>query len=465
MFIYHERDGRPVYNWQYVDDLFDRMLERRVRPFVEMTFFPRDITPDPGVNGHGDLCWWGGHATPPADFARWTEVLQHFARHSIQRYGADEVRQWYFEIWNEPNLDGFWRGTQQHFFEMYKSVSLGLKAVDPLLRIGGPSTSSYHPDEAIYKKLMLKKDISASDFIGVVSKGPWIEDFLAYCEKENLPLDFVSSHPYPTSYPIDSDGNHLEVSRPVFSTHDDILWLRSVMAKTRYSNAEIHLTEWSSSPSIQDYTHDYLQEATFIVKVNLDCIGLTQSLSYWTFTDVFEETGAADSVFSGCFGLVNFQGIVKPAFHAYRMLHLLGDYELHREEGCILTRSSANNHLSALLYNYPPEVLASVPISRKSRAIAEQTLATGSSRTAALHLDGIRPGARFTVETLDKEHGFAIRAWQKMGSPEPPTRNQAAELRTNGMATQEAKIEAGPDGVLRWTGTLDPWAVIAIHQD
>ena len=241
------------------------------------------------------------------------------------------MRNWYFEIWNEPNLEGFWRGTQQQFFDMYKVISQAIKAIDPQLRIGGPSTSSFHPDEEVYQRLKAKKDITAADFIGVESKAPWMVEFLSYCEAQNLPLDFVSSHPYPTSYPIDSAGNQLEVSRPVTSTREDILWLRRAMAKTRYKDAEIHLTEWSSSPSIQDFTRDYPQEATFIVKVNLDCIGLVQSLAYWTFTDIFEEAGAADTVFNGGFGLVNFQGIAKPGFHAYRMLHRLGDTELHRK--------------------------------------------------------------------------------------------------------------------------------------
>jgi xylan 1,4-beta-xylosidase len=460
MFVYHEKDGVPVYNWQYVDDLYDRMLARGIRPFVEMTFFPKDISHD-----NGGLCWWNAHATPPQDFTRWKEVIEHFIRHCIDRYGIGEVRAWYFEIWNEPNLEGFWRGTQKHFFEMFKTISLAIKAIDPELRIGGPSTSSYHPDEDVYNRLKAKQDISAADFIGVVSKAPWMEDFLAYCEAENLPLDFVSSHPYPTTYPIDSAGNQLEVSRPVTSTREDILWLRGAMAKTRYKNAEIHLTEWSSSPSIQDFTRDYPQEATFIVKVSLDCIGLTQSLAYWTFTDIFEEAGAADTVFNGGFGLVNFQGIVKPGFHAYRMLHGLGDLELHREDGAIVTRHSSNGALSALLYHYPPEVIAAVPIAKKSREIPENTLATGHARNVDLMLRGLTPGATFLVETLDADHGFAFRAWQQIGSPEPPTREQEAVLRERAMATAKESIQADSNGTLRWSRSIQPWAIVSIRQE
>lgn len=458
MFVYREEQGKPIYNWQYIDELYDRMLAIGIRPFVELTFFPKDIAHDEGT-----FAWWRGHGTPPRNFDRWSELIGNFVKHCQSRYGQNEVRKWYFEAWNEPNLEGFWNGTKQQFFEMYKAVATTIKSIDPELRVGGPSTSSFHPDEATYQQLAKKKDISAKDYIGVVSKGPWIEDFLSFCEKENLPLDFVSAHPYPTSYPIDSAGNHLELSRPVSSTKEDILWLRKAMAKTRYANAEIHLTEWSSSPSLSDYEHDFPQEATYIVKVNLDCIGLAQSLSYWTFSDVFEEAGGAATIFSGGFGLVNFQGIVKPSFHAYRMLNLLGDLELHREEGCIVSRNSATGQISALLYNYPEEVLASPPLSKNNPQIAEQTLAIGSSRMATIHLSGLPADAAYLMETVDAHHGFAYRDWQTMGSPEPPTREQNAQLQKLAWSTKKDLIKTNQSGELHWNGEIPAWAVIAIY--
>ncbi len=458
MFVYRELQGKPVYNWQYIDELYDRMLSIGIRPFVELTFFPKDV-----AHEEGTFAWWRGHGTPPKDFVRWSEIIANFVKHCQQRYGPEEVRKWYFEAWNEPNLEGFWNGTQQQFFEMYKAVATTIKSIDPLLRVGGPSTSSFHPDEATYRRLATKKDISAKDYIGVESKGPWIEDFLAYCANENLPLDFITAHPYPTSYPIDSAGNHLEVSRPVTSTREDILWLRKVMSKTPYAKAEIHLTEWSSSPSISDYEHDFPQEAAYIVKVNLDCLGLANSLSYWTFTDVFEEAGGASTIFSGAFGLVNFQGIVKPSFHAYRMLNLLGDSELHREEGCIVTRRAKTSQISALLYNYPSEVLAAPPLSKSNPAVAEQTLTMGSARSASLSLHGLKAGDSYILETVDAHHGFAYRDWQAMGSPEPPTREQTAELRKLAWATQKSVVTINTAGEFHWSGGIAPWAIIAIY--
>ena len=287
---------------------------------------------------------------------------------------------------------------------------------------------------------------------------------MAFCKREDLPVDFVSSHPYPTSYPIDSAGNGLEISRPVTCTFTDIQWLRKTIAGSAYARAEIHLTEWSSSPSPRDHTHDYLQAATYIVKVNLDCEGLTDSLSYWTFTDVFEEGGAGDSVFHGGFGLINFQGIVKPAFHAYRMLNQLGDEELKKEEGMVVTRDSKTGKISLLLYHYPGEVIAAVPVSKGSRDIAEQTLATGSTRKYTLEISDLTPNTEFEIEILDQEHAFALRDWQKMGSPEPPTREQTQILKSNAWNTKKEQVKADSNGVLQWEQIFSPWTVALLKE-
>jgi len=459
MFVYREENGKPVYNWQYIDELFDSMLQTGVRPFVELGFFPAAMSPKP------TCFWWGGHGTPPADFNKWKMLVENFIRHCQARYGKEETHKWYFEVWNEPNLGGFWNGTQQQYFELYKTTVTAIKAIDPALQVGGPATSSYHPDEAVYNRLKSKKEITAEDFIGVECKGPWIEDFLNFCGKEKLPVDFVSSHPYPTSYPIDNEGNGLEISRPVNCTFTDIQWLRKTIANSKFPHAQIHLTEWSSSPSPRDHTHDYLQAATYIAKVNVDCIGLANSLSYWTFTDVFEEGGAGDSIFHGGFGLINFQGIVKPAFHAYRMLNQLGDVSILRTKMGILTRNSSTGKLIGLFYNYPAEVIAAAPISKGSCDVAEKTLATGKDQGLSVLIRDLKPNAHFTVEILDKQHGFALGEWRKMGSPDPPTREQTQLLKKLAMNTQKEQIRSDEKGMLNLELTLSPWAVVLLKED
>jgi len=458
MFVMKRVDGEVVYNWQYIDDLFDRMLDLNVRPFVELGYFPYDISKD------ATCFWWGGHGTPPADFTEWKNLVEAFVYHCLHRYGKDEVYTWYFEVWNEPNLKGFWNGSMEQYFEMYKITANAIKAIDSNLRVGGPATSGYHPDEGVYEKLSKQKEIKSEDFENIQCKGPWIEEFLSFCENENLAVDFVSSHPYPTTYPFDEQKNYFELSRPINCTHKDITWLNKVVKNSKYNNAEIELTEWNSSPSSRDYTHDYLQAATYVVKINLDCIGLANSLSYWTFTDVFEEAGAGNSMFYGGFGMVNYQGIVKPVFHAYRFLNMLGDEELIRKDNYIVTRNSDSRFISALMYNYPSEIKTAAPISRGSREIAEKTLNTGSAEEYSIVLTGLKAGSEFEVEVLDENNGFVLKKWFEMGMPDPATREQTKELKDYAMNTKKYILKSDNNGNLVWDIELLPWAIAVLKQ-
>jgi xylan 1,4-beta-xylosidase len=460
MFVFnYDKDSNVVYNWQYIDDVYDRMLDIGVRPFVEFSFFPKAMSPE------ATCFWWGGHGTPPADYNNWQKMVEAFLKHCIQRYGIEEVRKWYFEVWNEPNLNGFWNGTKEQYFQLYKVTATTVKSVDNQFRVGGPATSSYHPAEGVYDSLHKAiKDIKPSDFETVQCYGPWIQDFLSYCEKENLPVDFVSSHPYPTTYPFGNGGGQFEMSRPVNSLMMDLTWLNATIKNSKYKNAEIQLTEWSSSPSNRDHTHDYLQAATYIVKANLECMGMANSLSYWIFTDIEEEGGAGSSVFHGGWGLVNFQGVAKPAFHAYRFLNDLGDESIFKEEGIIITKHTKTGFVTGLVYNYPAEVIEAAPISIGSRDKAEKTLNTGSAEQIKLNLTGLKPNSKFEIEIVDKDNAFALKSWQAMGSPEPPTREQTKELKVMGLKTLKFNVEANSKGELKWNYSLKPWAIALIRQ-
>lgn len=203
-------------------------------------------------------------------------------------------------------------------------------------------------------------DVEALDWRPV-----WVEDFIAYCHTNQVPLDFIATHPYPQDFPLDDlvTGRTVRMKRGVDATLHDLRLLRQIVDNSPFPKAEIQLTEWSSSPSSRDFTHDCLPAAAFLVKANIESAGLVDSLSYWTFTDVFEEKGAGDTIFHGGFGLVNYQGIVKPAFHAYRFLNALGDEVIARTNGVIVTRKKSTGKLTALIYNYPSEVKISLPTS------------------------------------------------------------------------------------------------------
>jgi xylan 1,4-beta-xylosidase len=457
MFVYKEVKNKVQYNWQYIDILFDRMLDIGVRPFVELGFMPKDLASKDDVQ-----FWWKTSVSPPKDYQKWADLVSAFTKHCIERYGLEEVRQWYFEVWNEPNLKGFWNGTKAQYFELYKVSANAIKAIDNQLLVGGPSTSNYVPDARFEGEVEDKtnhKTLTTKDINNLEWRGVWIKDFLQYCEKEKLPVDFVSTHPYPTDWALDPmTGKGGGVFREVNATRKDLEWLNKTIAESTYPKAKIHLTEWSSSPSSRDNTHDSLQAATYVIKANVDCIGLTNSMSYWTFTDVFEEKGAGDTLWHGGFGMINLQGIVKPTFHAYRFLHQLGDEILQKEEGLIVTKHTKTGKITALIYHYPPEYKDVV------NGNVEAVLKTGTPRKFSFDLSNLSKKATFQVETLDVDNGFAMTAWRKMGTPQYPSREQTKQLRMSAMATKKETLTADNKGKFAFEKTVTSWTCVLIQQ-
>jgi len=459
MFLYREDEhGNPVYNFQYVDDLFDRMLATGARPFVELSFVPDEL-----AKVKGTTFWWKANGSPPTDYNKWADMVRHLVEHCVARYGQREVESWYFEVWNEPNLYGFFAGTQQQYFELYKLTAETIKKIDPVLRVGGPTTSNFNLDEAALKQAQASG--KPFDPLDIPWKPVWVEDFLTWCQQNKLPVDFVSTHPYPQDFAIDEPGKPRggKYRRSIDATRDDLRLLRKMIDASAYPKAGIELTEWNSSPSPTDHSHDSLAAAAFIAKTNLESIGNVDSLSYWVFTDVFEENRLTDSIFHGGFGLINYQQIVKPAFHAYRFMNQLGDTTLAQTVGALVSRDSKSGKVSAVAYNYPKEMRVSLPLT-DTIADADKIDSTGSPREFNLTLTHLASNAAFEIETLDRAHGDAVAAWEQMGSPEPPTREQTELLRKLAWATNKEIVRADASGRLEIKATLPAWAVVLVRE-
>src|SRR3984957_20493732 len=164
--VYDEDDqGHPVYNFSYVDQIYDGLLKNGVRPFVEISFMPKKLALRQDVHPF----WYKQIVSPPKDYKKWDDLIRAIGQHLVDRYGLNEVAQWYFEVWNEPNID-FWTGDpkQATYFELYDHTARSLKSVSPRLRVGGPATSSAH----------------------------WVDAFIQHAAAQNVPTDFISSHGY-----------------------------------------------------------------------------------------------------------------------------------------------------------------------------------------------------------------------------------------------------------------------------
>jgi beta-xylosidase len=158
-------NDRLLYSFLNVDRVFDFILSIGMRPFVELSFMPKAI-----ASGKKTVFSYQGNVTPPKSLRAWAVLVRKLASHWIKRYGRAEVREWFFEVWNEPNLKAFWTGTKDDYFELYGTTAAALKRVDPLLNVGGPATA----------------------------KDAWIPEFLQMCSRECVAVDFVSTHHHPT---------------------------------------------------------------------------------------------------------------------------------------------------------------------------------------------------------------------------------------------------------------------------
>jgi xylan 1,4-beta-xylosidase len=391
--VYDEdKQGNPVYNFSYVDQIYDGLLEQGVRPFVEISFMPRKLASRPVTQSFK----YRPFVAPPRDYARWDALMSAFATHLVERYGIEEVAQWYFEVWNEPNLD-FWAGTpsQPTYFTLYDHTAKALKAVSPRLRVGGPSTA----------------------------QAAWVGAFIRHTSEAHVPMDFVSTHVYAN-----------DTAKDVFRTQEKISRADMVCRAAQKVHDEVAASERPDVPIIwSEYNASYFNEPTvtdatfmgpWLANTIRRCDGLTEMMSYWTFSDVFEEQGVVRRPFWGGFGLIAAGGIPKPAFNAFKILHQLGTERLEVNSDHALVTRRKDGTLVIALWNYVPPGQTGAPTTMSLRLPPE-------ARTAK-------------ISHLDAEHGDVHGEYARMGSPQFPTRAQlGALIKASVLPRAEAVAVAG----------------------
>jgi xylan 1,4-beta-xylosidase len=412
--VYDEdASGNPIYNFSYVDQIYDGLLSNNVRPFVELSFMPRKLTSDPNAL---HPFWYKQNVAPPKDWGKWEQLIEAFSRHLVQRYGEDEVTQWYFEVWNEPNID-FWSGTPKEstYYDLYDHTARALKRVSPRLRVGGPATA----------------------------QAAWADRFLAHCKEKNVPVDFVSSHVYGNDKSEDVFGTHETISRnemvcrAVKKVHQQI-------AASPYPRIPLIWTEYNADYSNQTQVTDSAYMGPFLANTIRQCDGLTEMMSYWDFSDVFEEQGVVKTPFYGGFGLFAERSIPKAAFNDFALLHRLGDTRLDVNSDSALVTRRKDGSLAIALWNL---------------SLPEEA---GSPRTVTLHFKAPPHARSAHVTIVDDTHGSPLPTVLKLGQPPSPTPSQIEELRKAAAlpAPQSLAIIKGS-----LTVTLQPHALALIEVE
>ena len=409
--VYSEdKQGNAVYNWSYVDHIYDGLLANGVRPYVEISFMPKALAAQLDYQPF----WYRPIVSPPKDYAKWDALITAFAQHLVDRYGIDEVSQWYFEVWNEPNID-FWAGSPKEptYFELYDNTARALKAVSPRIRVGGPATA----------------------------QAAWVSDLIAHATQDHVPLDFVSTHVYGN----DSAQNVFHDDRPVPPHGMVCLAVKKVHDEIEHSarpTLPLIWSEFNATYSNQQEITDSIYMGPWLANTISHCDGMTKMMSYWTFSDVFEEQGVIKTPFYGGFGLLAEDGIPKPSFDAFQLLHELGDKRLPEEAGDVLATRRADGILVFAAWNLV------------------EPGADGTSKTIAFDLKGVGADARATIRRVDSSHGDTLDAWKKMGSPKYPTQAQIEALR-KASETGPPEVRSIHDG--RLTLTLPPMGLAVVE--
>jgi len=440
MMVYREENGQPIVNWQYVDLVYDHWLAIGIRPFVELGFMPYDL-----ASGEETVFWWRGNITPPKNWERWDWFIEQFTRHIIERYGLDEVRRWYFEVWNEPALSVFWKDADfDAYMELYAHTVRTLKRIDPQLRVGGPSSHGFGEH---------------------VGEPPWGKEFLAACAERQLPVDFFSAHPYPTLYPVDLEGRGYMTWDGPDRLLIDARGCEKLLLASAYPNVERHYTEWSSSPSPRDPVHDTAFEAAFIVDNNWRARGLMDSLSFWVVSDIFEECRQGDTPFHGGFGLVNVQGLKKASYHGYWFLSQLGEEVLAEGDSYAVTRRR-DGTLAILLWNYchyRDDANDSRLLAAAEPGEIYELFNVQPPREFTLKVAGMGALARVQMTRFDREHGSAYDAWVDMGAPRHIRPDDLKVLRRRMELDVSVQRVATPANALEWTVAVQPFGVTLLE--
>lgn len=400
-----------LYSFFNADQIFDFLLSIGMKPFVELSFMPSAL-----ASGGKTVFHYRGNVTPPKDYEQWATLIRKLVAHWVERYGLAEVRQWLFEVWNEPNLAAFGSGNQSDYFTLYRYTAAAIKAIDEGIRVGGPATAM----------------------------NAWIADFLEFCGKNQIPADFVSTHHYPTdAFGAEDDDTETQLSK----SRRSVLRDQAREVRRQAGNKPVYYTEWSSSSNPRDAMHDEPYSAAFVIKTIMEANGLVQGYSYWTFSDIFEENYFPSVPFHGGFGLLNIHGIAKPTYRAYELLHHVGT-ELLPVEGIHATVDvwviRGDQNVTILITNF---ALPRHPIEAQSVRIT---------------LRNVTAPIKATIQRIDRNHANAKRRWQDMGEPEYLSSAALAELHAASRFREDGQACRFQDGVIELDVVVPALGIAAV---
>ncbi len=418
--VHKDEDGTEEveYCFTYLDLVMDRYLKLGLEPFLELGFMPKEL-----ASGDQTVFYWKGQVTPPKSYEGWCDLVTATLSHLMERYGADRVVTWPVEVWNEPNLPGFWKDAdQQEYFKLFKTTFQAIKALDARFRVGGPAVCG------------------GSDV-------PWITAFTECCEKEGLKIDFVSRHHYTTELPKREGHYGYPALQDPFMGFDNLQSTRDIVdSHDCYKGLPIHITEFNTSYVPNAPLHDTNRNAAFLSH-QLSRLGdFAESYSYWTFGDIFEEFGVPFTPFHGGFGLVANGCIPKPTMWSFAFFkELMGGEAIYRDDHSVFVQMP-DGKVRGVLWNYERAGEA-----EEAEIQVELPLASKGSLGA------------LTFKTVDEETCNPLKLWHDLGEPAHLMPEDLKLLKTAAQPLVSSERVDVKDGKVLFNLKLKSNAVVAVE--
>lgn len=406
----YEEDGvkKVEYNFTYLDRVMDDYMSLNIKPFLELGFMPNKL-----ASGDQTIFYWKGNVTPPRDYDEWIKLVQATLTHLCDRYGQEEVLTWPIEVWNEPNLRGFWKDADMdEYFKLFEKTFYGIKKLDERFRVGGPAVCG------------------GSDEI-------WISAFMKYCDEHKIPVDFVTRHHYNTELPEKVGHYGYAQLTEAEAGFENLHTTREIIDQyPQYKGLEIKITEFNTSYIPNCPLHDTNQNAAYIAHELARLGDDNTCYSYWTFGDVFEEQGVPFTPFHGGFGLVANGLIPKPTFYSFVFFKKLKEKEgncVYKDDNCVVMKY--NNEYRVILWNDT--------INR-------------CDKTIDFHLELEAEGEKWSVisKLVDEDHCNPLKIWNVMGQPANLTKEETELLRQSARPHVDGTILDTKDGKISMDITL-----------
>jgi len=420
-------DRFTEYNFEAIGTAYDNVLSAGMKPLVELSFMPEKLALREENRPMKGGFFYRPNIVPPKDYAAWRDYLQAFVRYLLHRYGAEEVRSWFFEVWNEPDLPYvFWNGSRDEYFRLYEESARAIKDVDEKLMVGGPATSG----------------------------SKWISSFVSYCRAHSVPLDFVTTHQY-AGDPLggvedqgDAEGQaggfdawqermrkaeetlrHVEEKTflagyravtpdksETADIPDDLFRKNAARAHEQAGGLPLYYTEWNENAIFSAYTNDTRKVAAYDVKMALAVADHVTGSSIWCFSDIFEELHPFPQEFHGGFGILTQHGIPKPVYYSMKLLADAPDTRID------LGPEAFDGEIGAAAFEGDGETHV-ILFRQKMKQLALP------KEEAAVRLACPARPASVTLKRIDETHGNPLALWENMGRPDDLTPNEVEELK------------------------------------